>query len=90
MRKAPAHSNSMTRRFLLGCSGASVVEYALLLVYISLVIVAALGEISGFFNGIYGPGRGRKRLIVFARLRRRCRERCLVARLALGGVKRVG
>jgi Flp pilus assembly pilin Flp len=44
----------MTRRFLLDCSGVSVVEYAFLLIFIALAIVAALGQISGYFNGIYG------------------------------------
>jgi Flp pilus assembly pilin Flp len=54
MRTAPARFKAMTRRFLLDCSGASVVEYAFLLIFIALAIVAALGQISGYFNGIYG------------------------------------
>jgi Flp pilus assembly pilin Flp len=42
------------REFASDCSAAAVVEYALLVIFVAIAIVAALGEISGYFNGIYG------------------------------------
>jgi len=42
------------REFASDCSAAAVVEYAFLVIFIALAVCAALGEISGYFNGSYG------------------------------------